>query len=225
MIPPLYRFPESARYGRVLPKSAIYQHAKPSPALRKKFVEQIGQIQWQYKLSPDTINLPPRGAVQEIDVLDVELKTPELDEDVLRCIDRAIPRPVLFRLRHEQRLRMIAAYKRPSEADTGRWVTDGYFADPWLAAGAEHQPLPVALDMQGLYEQLLRSLLPVSARPGESLPEQVARIDRLRTLQRRHQKLEGRLRREAQFNRKVELNAELRTLKNEIDRLAPESGW
>jgi hypothetical protein len=47
----------------------------------------------------------------------------------------------------------------------------------------QRQPLPIALDLHSLYEQLLRSLLPQAARPGESLPEQVERLTRLRSRQ------------------------------------------
>jgi hypothetical protein len=98
-------------------------------------------------------------------------------------------------------------------------VIDAYFAGTWQPADAARQPLPIALDLYSLYEQLLRSLLPQAARPGESLPEQVERLTRLRSRQNDYNKLEARLHKEIQFNRKVALNAELREVKTEIDRL------
>jgi hypothetical protein len=107
---------------------------------------------------------------------------------------------------------MVAAHKRPSAAEAGKWVIDGYFAGEWQPAAAERRALPIALDLLSLYEQLLRSLLSQAARPGESLPEQVERLTQLRSLQSEYKKLEARLRKEKQFNRKVALNAELRTI-------------
>ena len=219
-IPALFNFPPQAKVGRVLPKSKIYQHGRVSAALRERFVRQVEQITWQYKLAPETVNLPGRSGVVEIEVFDIALKTDVLDEDVLRAIDRAIPLPIVFQLQHGQRTRMAAAYKRPSAAEAGKWVIDGYFAGDWLPAAAARRPLPVALDLHGLYEQLLRSLLPQPARPGESLPEQLERLNRLRSRQNDYGKLEIRLHREKQFNRKVALNAQLRELKAEIDRLS-----
>ncbi|BAU72369.1 Methyl-accepting chemotaxis protein [Metapseudomonas furukawaii] len=188
--------------------------------MRDKFVSQVEQITWAYKLAPETINLPARGGVAEIQVFDITQKTAELDEDVLRAIDRAIPLPIIFQLHHEQRTRMVAAFKRPSEADASKWVIDGYFAGSWLPAESPRQALPVALDLQGLYEQLLRSLLPSPARPGESLPEQLQRLNRLRSLHSEHAKLDARLHKEKQFNRKVALNAQLREIQNEIAELS-----
>jgi hypothetical protein len=115
---------------------------------------------------------------------------------------------------------MAAAWKRPSAAEAGKWVIGDYFAGEWQPAGAARRALPVALDLHGLYEQLLRCLLPQAARQGESLPEQLERLTRLRSRQSEYGKLEVRLQREKQFNRKVALNAQLRNLKTEIEQLS-----
>lgn len=218
--PALFSFPPQAKVGRVVAKTKIYERGAVSSTLRDKFVAQVEQITWAYKLAPETINLPARGSVIEIQIFDIALKTAELDEEVMRAIDRAIPLPIIFQLHHEQRTRMVAAFKRPSEADANKWVIDGYFAGVWLAADAERQPLPVALDLYGLYEQLLRSVLPKPARLGESLPEQLQRLTQLRRLQGEQCKLEARLHREIQLNRKVELNAQLRALNTQIDQMS-----
>lgn len=218
--PALFAFPPQAKVGRVVAKNKIYERGSVGSTLRDKFIAQVEQITWQYKLAPETINLPARGGVVEIQIFDIALKTAELDEDVLRTIDRVIPLPIIFQLHYEQRTRMVATFKRPSEADANKWVIDGYFAGAWLAADDERQPLPVALDLYGLYEQLLRSLLPQRGRPGESLPEQLQRLTQLRSLQGEQRKLESRLHKEIQFNRKVELNARLRELQNQIDQLS-----
>ena len=218
--PALFSFPAQTRVARVVPKSKIYEHGPVTSALRDKFVCQVEQITWAYKLAPETINLPARGGVAEVQVFDITQKTAELDEDVLRAIDRAIPLPIIFQLHHEQRTRMVAAFKRPSEADASKWVVDGYSAGNWLPANSPRQPLPVTLDLQGLYEQILRSLLSSPARPGESLPEQLQRLNRLRGLHSEHAKLDMRLHKEKQFNRKVVLNAQLREIQNEIAELS-----
>jgi Domain of unknown function (DUF4391) len=217
-------FPAAALVNRVLPKSKIYEHGKPSRAVRDGFVAQINQIVWQYKLAPETINLPARPNVPEIEIFSIELKTADISEDVLRCIDRAIPLPVFHVLSFEDRIKTVAAYKRPNDADASRWVVDAYFESPWLSASGKRAlpaaPLPVALDMAGLYEQMLRRLMPQPARAGETLKDHVERLTQLRGKQNEYAKLETRLRQEKQFNRKVEKNSQLRTLKTEIESLA-----
>lgn len=216
----LFGFPPQAKVARVVAKSKIYERGSIGSTLRDKFVAQVEQITWAYKLAPETINLPVRGSFVEIQIFDIALKTAELDEEVLRAIDRVIPLPIIFQLHHEQRTRMVAAFKRPSEADASKWIIDGYFFGVWLTADAERQPLPMALDLYGLYEQLLRSVVPQPARLGESLPDQLQRLTQLRSLQIEQRKLTARLQKEIQFNRKVELNAQLRALNTQIDQLS-----
>ena len=216
----IFAYPKQAEFNRVLPKSKIYEHGKPSRAVRDAFVSQINQIVWQYKLAPETINLPARPGVPEIEIFTLELKTPVVSEDVLRCIDKAIPLPIFYNLSFEGRIKTVAAYKRPSDADASRWVVDAYFAGPWLPANSERLALPVALDMAGLYEQMLRRLMPFPARTGETLKDHVERLTQLRSKQTEYSKLETRLNKEKQFNRKVEMNPQLRSIKTDIETLA-----
>ena len=159
-----------------LPKNKIYQHAAPGAALKELFVQQVEQIVWQYKLAPETINLPAKPSVPEIQVFDISLKTSELDQAVLRCIDKAIPFPIVFQLYHDKRIKMIAAYKRPNEADSEKWVVDGYFASDWQAQDLIRQPLPVVLDLALLYEHMLRRLLPLPPRPDEVFMNHIQEI-------------------------------------------------
>ncbi len=216
----LFAWPAKAAVSRSVAKAKIYAHAKPAAALRALFVEQIDGITWAYKLAPENINLPAKPDVPEIDVFEIALKLPDVSHSVLRCIDKAIPRPILFVLRHDGRSRPIAAYKRPSEAASGQWVLGDYHAAPWQPDDLPRHGLPVALDLQGLYEQLLRQHLAVPARAGESLREQLDRLTQLEAKQAAAAKLESRLAQEKQFNRKVEINAQLRTIRNELQALA-----
>lgn len=211
--------PPSALVNRVLPKSKIYAYAKPSRSIRERFVGEVDQITWKYKLSPETINLPATRSVPEIQIFGITQRTEELNESVLRTIDKAISFPIFYELTFRDRLKITAAYKRPSDADSDKWVVDSYFDSEWCPAEANREPLPVALNLGSLYEQMLRQLINIPARPGESLKSQVARINDLRTKQLERDKLEQRLSREKQFNRKVEINRELRDCKQEIDSL------
>lgn len=223
----LFDFPKSAAFGRVLPKNKIYEHASPSTAVKNLFVRQVEQIIWQYKLAPETVNLKPSRAVPEIQIFRIALKTGEIKHDVLHCIDQAIPFPILFELRYEGKTQAIAAFKRPSDADSSKWVVSDYFESVWLPSEAPRTSLPVVFDLEALYAHLLTPLLPFPARPGEGLKDRVERMEQIRSRQRELDKCEARLRKEKQFNRKVAINTELRTLKQEIKtltRLLPVSG-
>lgn len=213
------RYPAKAAFGRLLPKNKIYEHSGANTRLKNLFIEQVEQIVWQYKLAPETINLPAKPGVPEIQVFAVSLKTPELDLDVLRCIDGAVQFPIIFELSFDGRTQVVAAYKRTNESDASRWVLSDFFATAWLPSDIERAAMPLALDLGGLYEQVLHCLIPTPARPQESLADLVARVELVAAKQREVEKAASKLAKEKQFNRKVEINAELRKLKTELEEL------
>ncbi|HDE1062193.1 MULTISPECIES: DUF4391 domain-containing protein [Enterobacteriaceae] len=212
-------YPKQAVFGRTLPKNKIYEHSGANTRLKDLFVEQVEQIVWQYKLAPETINLPARPGVPELQIFSIQLKTLELNMDVLRCIDGAVQFPVIFELSFDERTKVIAAYKRPNESDASRWVLSDYFATTWLSSDYERAAMPLALDLGSLYEQVLHRLIPMPARPQETLADLVSRVELVAAKQREVEKAASRLAKEKQFNRKVEINAHLRRLKNELEEL------
>jgi hypothetical protein len=213
----LFEYPAKAVFGRVVPKSKIYQHTSPPSGLKELFVRQVDQIIWKYKLAPETINLPSTKAVPEIQVFHITLKNGELKKEVLRCIDKAIPFPILFELHYEGKCKPIACYKRPNEADSTKWVISDYFETGWLADNAKREKLPVVLDLGVLYENLLSPLMPYPALAEETMLERIARMEKISIKKRELEKKEAQLAREKQFNRKVEINAEIRAVKQEIE--------
>ena len=212
-------YPKQAAFGRTLPKNKIYEYSGANTRLKDLFVEQVEQIVWQYKLAPETINLPAKPGVQELQIFSIQLKTSDLNLDVLRCIDGAVQFPIIFELSFDGRTQVSAAYKRPNESDASRWVLSDYFATAWLPSDTERAAMPVALDLGGLYEQVLHRLIRTPARPQESLAELVARVELVAAKQREVEKTASKLAKEKQFNRKVEINALLRQLKIELQGL------
>jgi hypothetical protein len=120
---------------------------------------------------------------------------------------------------HGERLKSTTACKRPGDADSAKWGVDAYFETSRLPAGCRRETLPAAVDLPGLFEQVLRRHIALASLRGEFLRAQVERINSIRGKQARCCKLEARLQQEKQFNRKVELNRELRELQNEIEQL------
>lgn len=250
----LFAWPKQAAFGRAVPKSKIYEHAAVSAALKERFVLQVEQINWAYKLAPETVNLPATPAVTEIHVLRLGLKGASLDHEVLKAIDRAIPFPLIFELVQGGRIKLVAAYKRPAQnsksaADNSPWVVGSYFETDWQPESSPRQPLPVALDMAGLYEQLLSPL--VQGKVADATDDAVAPVPQIRdgatggytvgtpatqpkrltleqrielaeaiaSQQKQVERIKTRLGREKQFNKRVAINAELRDAKQELQRL------
>jgi len=219
-----FDYPQAAAFGRVVPKSRIYEHAGVGTALKDLFVTQVDQITWKYKLAPETMNLAATKAVGEIQVFGISLRNGKLDEEVLRAIDRAIPFPLIFELSWSGKRKIVAAFKRPSDADATKRVVSAYFATDWAPDDAPRMPLPVALNLGGLYDALLTALMPKVVSEAEHIGEdtqtRVARMEAIRAKTREVDRIKARLAREKQFNKRVAINAELRAARQELERLS-----
>ena len=150
--------------------------------------------------------------MEEFQVFSIALKTDTLKTDVLATIDKAIPSPIFFILTHEHKIQYIAAYKRTSEADTGKQVTSSYFASEWIDADGETTPLPVVIDLAALYHALIHRVLPLKCRIEESITVLVDRSEKVLLIKREIERLNKRLQKEKQFNRQV-------LIKNDINQL------
>jgi hypothetical protein len=214
-----FDYPKSAAFGRVVPKNKIYDHAGANTAQKDLFVREVDQIVWRFKLAPETTNLGATKTVAEIQVFGVSLKTGNLDEAVLRAIDRAIPFPLIFELTWRGKRKATAAFKRPSEADDAKWVISEYFATDWAPEDAPRQPLPIALDLGALYDRMLTAMMPSPVQTDEDIQARVNRMEAIRAKIRQVERIKARLTREKQFNRRVAINAELRAAKQELERL------
>ena len=211
-----FDYPKAAALGRVVPKTRIYEHTGAGTTLKDLFVTQVDQIAWKFKLAPETVNLAATRAVGEIQVFSISLRTGKLDEEVLRAIDRAIPFPLIFELTWSGKRKAVAAYKRPSDADSTKWVASEYFSTDWEPENAPRCPLPVALNLGALYDSILTSMMPVSATTGEDIQARVARMETIRAKTRAVERIKARLSREKQFNKRVAINAELRAASQEL---------
>lgn len=217
------QFPPQALVNRNIPKNKIYEQGSASAAVKRKFIEQIEQIRWTYKLAPESINLPAKGFVQEIQVFELRLKDniENIDEAILKTLDKAISHPILHCISKAEHICYAMAYKRAHESDASKWLVDDYFYSSWIKANKQVTHLPTALNLQILYQNLLRQLMPEPLAPNETLPKQISRLQHIAQLQKQVQQLENTLRKEKQFNRKVEINAQLRTLKQQLKTLSP----
>lgn len=215
----LVQWPEAAKVDRLIPKQRLYAEASAGAAVKQRFVDEVQRVRWAYKLGEESLRLAPGETVTEIQVFVIDLKSPELHNSLLVAIDTAIPSQVIFELRRETgrgaEQAMTAAYKRSG----GKTKTADYFRTAWIEADRPRAPLPAALDMDGLYDQLLGGLFPYPMRPSEDLSAALERMSRIRGLGREISALERRLRTEPQFNRKVELRNQLRTKQAELDEL------
>lgn len=209
----MLNLPASAAFNRRIPKQKFYEELPLTPALRRVFVGQINAIWWRSKIAPATANLAPGRTVTELEVFELQLAQPSLDEGVLRAIDKRIPYPILYLLTCDGRCQAWIGYQPAGQA--GAQV---YYHTAWQPQ--EDLMLELrGLDTDAAYENFVRQIAggALDAPAAEPLPRSIARDQRRRALEKQIAVLQNKIRREKQLNRQVELNGELKRLRKEME--------
>lgn len=207
-------FPQSTVYDRRIPKQKFYENLSVTPELKRVFVEQINLISWKNKLAPSTINVEAGVDVTEIEVIEIRLNQQNLDKRILQLIDREIPYHILFLLAYEDKMQAWIAYKELSRTGTGAFKPGVYYHTDWQPPDTL-TPRLEGLNMDSVYEGFVRQIAGerLNAASGEDLKDSVIRDEKRQKLSREIAALENKINREKQFNRQVEMNAELKRLK------------
>lgn len=215
----MHDFPLSTEFNKRIPKQKFYKNLSVSPILKRIFVEQIRVIWWRNKIAPSTMNLAAGETVTEIEVFEVCLSTPQLDEAVLRQIDKEIPYHILFLLEYEGKYQAWTAYKEAAGSGSNAFKIGTYYHTDWM----EESALPLKLDglnTDKVYENFVRQIAGETlSGADETLKESVERDKRRQELQKQIAILQVKVRREKQLNKQVQLNAELKRLKKELEEL------
>lgn len=209
--------PVSTEFNKRIPKQKFYENIAVTPAMKRAFVEQIKIIYWRNKIATTTLNLAAGGQVTEIEVFEVRLSAPELDESVLRQIDREIPYHILFLLEYEGKYRAVIGYKEAAAGKTA-FKVDRYYSTDWL----DEDDLPVHLEgltLDAVYENFVRQIAGdvLVEENGTTLKESIEQQKQREQLEKQIAVLEAKIRKEKQPKKKYELVQELRGMQRKLE--------
>ena len=217
----LYKFPPQAKVDRLIPKNKFYEQGKANTKIEQLFVDQVENIRWAYKLASSTIHLQDQEDLKEIQIFRVKSRVEDLDVSILSFIDKLILTPIIFEVVYQDKVKVVATYKRLNQADKTKAVIGQYYASGWLE-DADRVELPLYLKLADLYEHFIAQILPIALSQDQenddsvSIELQLQKAQQLESLQKQLDKLKSKLRNEKQFNRKVELNQQINEVQNKI---------
>ena len=211
--------PKTTEFNKRIPKQKFYENMDISPALKKVFVEQVRIIYWKNKIAASTTNLAAGTDVTELEVFEVRLSSPVLDDSLLRQIDKEIPYHILFLLEHQGKYQAWIGYKEAAASGNKAFKVNGYYHTEWLVE--DELPLKLeGLNVDAVYENFVRQIAGDKLKTeaaGESLKESVARDEQKQALQKQIATLQAKIRREKQLNKQMQMNTELKKLKKELE--------
>ncbi|MHC1694009.1 MAG: DUF4391 domain-containing protein [Eubacteriales bacterium] len=211
--------PKSTVYNRRIPKQKFYDNLSVNAELKHVFVEQIALITWSNKIAPSTVHVEEGETVKEVEVMELKLNQRSLDSRVLRQIDKEIPYHILFLLEYQGEVQAWIGYKEQSQTSTN-FKPGTYFHTDWTTPDALTMRI-TGLNMDAVYEGLIRLIAGerLTSDTSEDIKDTIARDEKRCKLEKEITVLENKVRREKQFNKQMELNTELKLLKQELDRI------
>jgi hypothetical protein len=231
-----YRFlniPDSCFIGNTIYKKLFYENADLSTGDKSLFMDVIGKITWIYCLKPETINIPPfKDQVRdypEIEVIQVDVNKDYKLKRIAEIIMRTIPYPMLLIFKWEDKKQLYVAHQRVSQSDSSKNTIEEFISTDWLD---NDSALFAKLDIRQmrftnfftLYSDIVDAIsiykvsdviadsASITGAEARALSAQIEEIEGQIT------SLRAKLKKETQFNRKMELNIEIKKLEKERQR-------
>lgn len=212
--------PKTTEFNKRILKQKFYENMDISPALKKIFVEQVRIIYWKNKIAASTTNLAVGTDVTELEVFEVRLSSPVLDDSLLRQIDKEIPYHILFLLEYQGKYQAWIGYKEAAAFGNKAFKVNGYYHTEWLAE--DELPLKMeGLNVDAVYENFVRQIAGDKLKMetfGESLKDSVERDGQKQALQKQIATLQAKIRKEKQLNKQMQINNEIKKLRKELEK-------
>ena len=219
--------PDSCFIGNTIYKKLFYENADLSTSDKSLFTDTISKITWLYCLKPETINIPAyKDEVRdypEIEVIEVLVHKDYKLKRIAEIIMRTIPYPMLLIFKWEDKKQLYVAHQRVSQSDSSRNTIEEFISTDWLDGDSA---LFARLDIREmrftnfftLYSDIvdtisiynLSTIIPTDDNiTGAEARELSTKIE---DIEQEITSLRARLKKESQFNRRMELNIEIKKL-------------
>ena len=201
-------------------------------ATKNLFVKYVEQIVWQNKLTAQTMAAGNGLLVNEIDVFEVKMKSFDCPRKLFEFIDQNLHHHNIFVLTYDDKAKLFVNFKEKEKDET---FLDA-FETPWKPADEPVFNL-FGSNMDEIYESIVRTVgtlntnatcdggnqnisshvIASEAKQSKtSLKDYILQSKQNAKIQAQIEKLEKKLANEKQFNRQVEIRAEIRNLEKEM---------
>lgn len=226
--------PDACSIGNTIYKKLFYENTDMSSGDKSLFTDIINKITWVYCLKPETINIATYKDelrdYPEVEVIEVEVNKDYKLKRVAEIIMRTIPYPMLLVFKLGHRKQLYVAQQRINQSDGNKNTIEEFIFTDWLDSDSD---LFAKLDIKqmrftnffALYSDLvdvisIYKVLDIIT-DDASITGAEARLlsSQIEELEGQITSLRVKLKKETQFNRKMELNIEIKKLEKCLDKL------
>lgn len=208
-----FKLPANTFVNKFIAKSKFYNRVSLSSKLQNEFTNKIQKITWKYKLAEDTIGISKTDNVTEIQIFEIELKRQLIPRNVLKVIDKTIPYQILYIFIYKDDVAYGITLKENN-------ITQNYYFSEWNEV-IEFDF--TGIDLEKVYQKLIKAFITNEAISKNNFEDIISTDNKIKSLEKDILTLESKIRKEKQFNRKVELNKSLLEKNDKLKSLKEDS--
>ena len=214
----ILHYPQSTIVNRVVPKTMFYKFMEVSPRMKTRFVNDVLNINWLYKLSAATLNVTDTEDMKEIEVFVVNLKQPDCPTDLFTFIDTNMPHHIVFVLIHDNIAMLLINYKDWTDDTHTKFRIRQAFASPWVPL-ADLELIVQGQSLPRIYENFVAQVSGIGEHKAGTMAEIVALKKQIASAEAELKSLKKRMRKEPQLDRQLAINKQVKTKRKELDNL------
>ena len=200
----MFELPKSCYVNKFIPKKLFYKKVNMATAVKKEF-GLIEKITWLYKIAPDTLEVNKTDNINELEIFEIQLRQKQISKNIIKVITKAIPYPILFIIKYKEdycySIKAIENYY-------SNWNEELNFDFNYN-------------NLNEIYENIVKKIIREDTN-RHSFDEIISINGKKKEFEKQIIQLQRKISQEKQFNRKVELNQELRKLEREMEELTNE---
>jgi len=233
-----FNIPQECNVHSIIFKKLFYENGDLTASDKELFITNVNKITWLYCLKPDTINIKPYKDeirdYQEIEFIEVNVSKDNKLKRIAEIIMRAIPYPMVLIFNMEGKIQLWTAHERINQNDKSQNTIEDFIYTGWLSFD---DVLFSRLDIRKMrfinyytfYSDIVDVISIYNAEyitgtkintTGDNAREFSNKINSIDT---EIATLRASIKKETQFNRKVELNIKIKQLETNKNRLIKEA--
>ena len=219
----MFNINEKCRVGQFIAKKSFYKYAEMTSAAKRIFTDDISKITLLYQLQPRNTNIAPyKDDIREypmINVIEIQLTRDGRLKRIAEIIMRAIPYPAVLIFTLDDKFQIWAAHQRTNQNDETKNVLEDFVSTGWETdiSGMDISRMNMT-NFYALYSDIVDYISVYNAKQivrtdAEMTGEEAREITaRMADLDNKIAALKAEMKKETQFNRRVELNMQIKNL-------------
>ena len=200
----MYGLPQRTEINKPLHKTKVFEKFDLTASQRDSFDADISRMFITHVVAESTIPTIKAGKeIADFYVIEVSLKRREYAPKNIELLAKFIPRKILFVLHFEEKAQFAIHHTK-------------LICSEWQQRDTLNVPL-AGLDLDAVWENIVATIGSITVQEGNTLTEQIKSDEQKSKLQKQIQLLQQKLNKEKQYNKQIEINAEIKLLKKQLN--------